>query len=119
MIRINRLVKKNSLYRVLDLPHVAKIELVRRKTNQKDPSVIRVCIYLTSGHCEGERQIFNGFLKSLRHKNNISDEARAALSTAMFDGFIKESTYNKFDFPKDSIYSKLCNEYNQEFFNTL
>lgn len=118
MIRINRLVKKTSLYKILDLPHVAKIELVRRKTNQKDPNVIRVCIYLTSAHCANERGLFVGYLKVLRQRVN-NEDAYAAISTAIHDGFIKESTYNKFEFPKDSIYSVLCNKYNQEFFDTL
>ena len=47
MIRINRLIRKSTVYEVLQLPNVAKIELIRRKANQKDSNRVRVCIYLT------------------------------------------------------------------------
>ena len=116
MIRINRLVKKSSLYKVLDLPHVAKIELVRRKTNQKDPNVIRVCIYLTSAHCANEHGLFVGYLKVLRQRVN-NEDAYAAISTAIHDGFIKESTCNELNIPINQEYKDLCNMYNQEFFD--
>ena len=46
MIRINRLIKKDSLYKILELPHVSKIELLQGKINQKDPNVVRIYIYL-------------------------------------------------------------------------
>ena len=118
MIRINRLIKKSSLYKVLELPHVAKVEIIRRKTNQKDPNVIRICIYLTQSHAPDERTRFFNFIS---HMLNITsdNDARAALCTAKLDGFIKESTYNKFGFPSDSYYGVVCNKYNQEFFDTL
>ena len=48
-----------------------------------------------------------------------NNDARSALYTAKMDGFIKESTYNKFGFPSDGYYGVVCNEYNQEFFDKL
>jgi hypothetical protein len=119
MIRINRLVKKSALYRALDLPHVAKIELVRRKANQKDHSVIRVCIYLTRSHTGNERGEFNGVIGSMLIHPNLSNEAYCTLRNALNDGFIKESTYNKLGIPLDKRYSELCAKYNQEFFDKL
>ena len=118
MIRINRLIKKSSLYKVLELPHVAKVEIIRRKTHQKDPSVIRICIYLTQSHAPDERTKFLNFIS---HMLNITmdNDACSALCMAKIDGFIKESTYNKFGFPSDNYYGIVCNKYNQEFFDKL
>ena len=101
---------------MLELPHVAKVEIIRRKANQKNPSVIRICIYLT--HSPDERTKFLNFIS---HMLNITsdNDARSALYTAKIDGFIKESTYNKFGFPSDGYYGVVCNEYNQEFFDKL
>lgn len=31
MIRINRLIKRDSIYNILTLPHVAKVEIIRDK----------------------------------------------------------------------------------------
>lgn len=118
MIRINRLIKKSILYKVLELPHVAKVEIIRRKTNQKDPSVIRICIYLTQSHAPDERTKFSNFILHMLSITNDSD-ARAALYIAKRDGFIKESIYNRFGFPSDSYYGIVCNKYNQEFFDKL
>ena len=117
MIRINRLVKKSALYRVLDLPHVAKIELVRRKTNQKDPSVVRICIYLTRSHSGNERCEFNSMIGSMLKYPNLSNEAYTTLRNALTEGFIKESTYNNLGISLDTKYSELCAKYDQEFFN--
>lgn len=119
MIRINRLIKKSSLYKVLELPHVAKVELIRRKTNQKDPNVVRICIYLTHSHAPNERALFHHFIGVMLHHTINDNDARGALLTAKADGFIKESTYNKFNFPANKYYGIICNRYNQEFFDTL
>ena len=118
MIRINRLIKKSSLYKVLELPHVAKVEIIRRKTNQKDPSVIRICIYLTQSHAPDERTKFLNFISHMLNVTSDND-ACSALCMAKIDGFIKESTYNKFGFPSDNYYGIVCNKYNQEFFDNL
>lgn len=117
MIRINRLIKKDSVFKLLELPHVAKIEIKRGKANQKDPKVVRVMIYLTCSHLGNENRIFNQAIGTLLHTPNISNELYATLLTAKRDGFIKESTYNKFNVKLS--YSKLCQSYDQAFFDKL
>jgi hypothetical protein len=117
MIRINRLIKKDSIFKLLELPHVAKIEIKRGKANQKDPKVVRVMIYLTCSHLGNENRIFNQAIGTLLHTPNISNELYATLLTAKRDGFIKESTYNKFNVKLS--YSKLCQSYDQAFFDKL
>ena len=117
MIRINRLIKRDSLFKLLDLPHVAKVEIIRRKANQKDKTKIRVCIYLTHSHSPNERTKFKATLGSILVKANITDEVKNTIQTAIKDGFIKESTYNSLGI--DTKYSELCNTYNQEFFDSF
>lgn len=118
MIRINRLIKRDSLFKLLDLPHVAKIEIIRRKTNQKDKTKIRVCIYLTHSHAPDERTKFKEILNSFILKECVTDDAKNAIQTALRDGFIKESTYNKIGI-NNLTYSGLCETYNQEFFDNF
>lgn len=117
MIRINRLIKKSVICDVLQLPNVAKIELIRRKSNQKDPTVVRVCIYLTRSHQADERAEFNGVMGVILNTPNIPNNTYAAVKTAIIDGFIKESTYNRLGVPMDSKYKELCNKYSQAFFD--
>ena len=118
MIRINRLIKRDSLFKLLDLPHVAKVEIIRRKTNQKDKTKIRVCIYLTHSHAPNERTKFKAVLCSFILKGHTTDDVKNTIQTALRDGFIKESTYNKIGI-NNPTYSKLCEAYNQEFFDNF
>ena len=117
MIRINRLIKKSAICEVLHLPNVAKIELIRRKCNQKDPTIVRVCIYLTRSQKADERAEFSGVMGTILNIPDIPDNTYATIKTAIKDGFIKESTYNKLGIPMDSKYKALCNKYNQAFFD--
>ena len=117
MIRINRLIKRVSLFKLLDVPHVAKVEIIRRKANQKDKTKIRVCIYLTHSHAPNERTKFKAILSSVLIKADITDEIKNTVQTSIKDGFIKESTYNKLGITIDPKYSELCALYNQEFFD--
>lgn len=117
MIRINRLIRKSTIYEVLQLPNVAKIELIRRKANQKDSNRIRIRIYLTRSHNGMEREEFNGVMGSILNRAKISDNTYSTVKTAILDGFIKESTYNNLEVPMDKKYAELCQRYNQEFFD--
>ena len=117
MIRINRLIKKSSLFKLLDLPHVAKIEIVRRKTNQKDKSVIRVLIYLTKAHTSDERAQFKSDLCSILSSAKTNSDVCNTINTALRTGFLKESTCNELNIPINQEYKNLCNMYNQEFFD--
>jgi hypothetical protein len=114
MIRINRLIKRDSIYNILTLPHVAKVEIIRDKAKQKDLNVIRVCIYLTHPI---ENQFSKFMLDTMRKKQN--NDVMSVAITAIHNGFIKESTYIKYDFPKNHYYMKLCQKYSQEFFNNF
>lgn len=114
MIRINRLIKRDSIYNILTLPNVAKIEIIRDKANQKDPNVIRVCIYLTSP----EETKFSKFMLDIMHKRQDPNVSSVVI-TAMHNGFIKESTYVKYRFPENHYYMNLCRKYDQTFFNTF
>ena len=49
-------------------------------------------------------------------KESITDDVKNTIQTALRDGFIKESTYNKIGI-NDPTYSGLCETYNQEFFD--
>lgn len=118
MIRINRLIKRASLFKLLDLPHVAKVEIIRRKANQKDKAKIRVCIYLTHSHAPDERTKFKAVLSSFLLKESATDDVKNTIQTALRDGFIKESTYNKIGI-NNPTYSGLCETYNQEFFDNF
>lgn len=117
MIRINRLIRKSTIYEVLQLPNVAKVELVRRKANQKDSNRIRIRIYLTRSNSGMEREEFNGVMGSILGIATISDNTYSTVKTAILDGFIKESTYNNLGVPMDAKYAELCKRYNQEFFD--
>lgn len=117
MIRINRLIRKSTIYEVLQLPNVAKVELVRRKANQKDSNRIRIRIYLTRSNSGMERDEFNGVMGAILGIATISDNTYSTVKTAILDGFIKESTYNNLGVPMDAKYAELCKKYNQEFFD--
>ena len=118
MIRNNRLIKRDSLFKLLDLPHVAKVEIIRRKANQKDKTKVRVCIYLTLSHAPNERTKFKAILSSFALNEPITDDVKNTIQTALRDGFIKESTYNKIGI-NNPVYSGLCETYNQEFFDSF
>ena len=118
MIRINRLIKRASLFNLLELPHVAKVEIIRRKANQNDKTKVRVCIYLTHSHAPDERTKFKTILSSFVLNESVTDDVKNTIQTALRDGFIKESTYNKIGI-KNLTYSKLCETYNQEFFDNF
>ena len=117
MIRINRLIKKSSLFFFFFLPHVAKIEIVRRKTNQKDRSVIRVLIYLTKAHTSDERTQFKSDLCSILNNTKTNSDICNTINMALHTGFLKESTCNELNIPINQEYKDLCNIYNQEFFD--
>lgn len=117
MIRINRLIKKSVICEVLHLPNVAKIELIRGKCNQKDPTVVRVCIYLTRSQKADERAEFRGIMSAILNTPDIPNNTYSTIKTAILDGFIKESTYNKLGIPMDSKYKELCRRYSQSFFD--
>lgn len=117
MIRINRLIKKSVICEVLHLPNVAKIELIRGKCNQKDPTVVRVCIYLTRSQKADERAEFRGIMSAILNTPDIPNNIYSTIKTAILDGFIKESTYNKLGIPMDSKYKELCRRYSQSFFD--
>ena len=116
MIRINRLVKKSSIVDIVHLPHVSKIEILRGKANQTNPSVVRIQIYLRASHAD--KAHFYKLMKKLLAIDNIDDNIASLIKTSIRDGFIKESTFNKFEI-KDSLYTNLCKTYNQEFFNNM
>lgn len=119
MIRINRLIKRNAICEILELPHVAKIEILRRKSNQKDKSVVRIQIYLTRS-CDGRQSAeFNGTIGAMLNNPNISEHDYNTIKNALHNGFIKESTYNKLSVRLDKKYSELCQRYNQAFFDTF
>ena len=115
MIRINRLVKKSSLVDIVHLPHVSKIEILRGKANQANPNVVRIQIYLAASHTN--KVHFHTLMKKL-HTDDIDDNTASLIKTSIRDGFIKESTFNKFGL-KDSLYTNLCKTYNQEFFDNM
>lgn len=117
MIRINRLIRKSTVYEVLQLPNVAKIELIRRKANQKDSNRVRVCIYLTRSGDRPENSEFKDVMNAILGRAKINDNVYSTIKTAIFNGFIKESTYNKLGIPMDEKYAELCQKYNQEFFD--
>lgn len=119
MIRINRLIKKASIFKVLHLPHVAKVTLQRGKANQKDPNRVRVYIYLTTTNSDLNGKVFKNVMASLLNHKDLKDSDYSTLRTAIRDGFIKESTYNKLGIPTNTYYNKLCDKYNQEFFENF
>jgi hypothetical protein len=116
MIRINRLIKKDSLYKILELPHVSKIELLQGKTNQKDPNVVRIYIYLidskdgTAAERFKKHMIFN-------RSRFISEDAYSTINNAINVGFIRESIINKYNISVGPVYKAILEKYNQEFFN--
>ena len=73
MIRINRLIKKSSIYNILTLPHVVKVELHRSKANQKDPNKVRVYIYLSHSIARTESGSFKYIMNNIINKPNIDD----------------------------------------------
>ena len=115
MIRINRLIKKSSIYKILDLPNVSKIEIIRRKANQKNSNIIRVHIYFSQPN---ERINFFRFISHMLNIYKNDNNICSMLSNTKIDGFIKESTYNKFGL-KNDFYELICKKYNQEFFYSL
>lgn len=116
MIRINRLIKKDSLYKILELPHVSKIELLQGKTNQKDPNVVRVYIYLIDSKDGTAAERFKKHLIFSRSKF-ISEDAYSTITNAINVGFIRESIINKYNISVGPVYKTILEKYNQEFFN--
>ena len=113
MIRINRLIKKDSIFDILELPNICKVELLRRKANQKNPYIIRAYIYLRIENSGRERTVFNNLMNSI---NKTTNKIRTTIDQAISDGFIKESTYKELGISIDKRCEELCNKYNQEFF---
>lgn len=116
MIRINRLVKKSTICDILELPNVAKIELLKRKANQKNPYIIRAYIYLNRDNTGKERTGFNNLMYAIKNKYGSSNKIKTTIDQAIEDGFIKESTYKELGIPIDKTCEELFIKYNQEFF---
>jgi hypothetical protein len=119
MIRINRLIKKSSIYNILTLPHGVKVELHRSKANQKDPNKVRVYIYLSHSVARTESGSFKYIMSNIINRPNIDDRTYCTVKTAIQTGFIRESVYNTLCVPMDTKYKLLCEKYNQEFFDKL
>lgn len=116
MIRINRLIKKDSLYKILELPHVSKIELLQGKTNQKDPNVVRVYIYLIDSKDGTATERFKKHMIFNRSRF-VSEDAYSTINNAINVGFIRESIINKYNISVGPVYKAILEKYNQEFFN--
>ena len=117
MIRINRLVKKEHVWRILNLPNVSKIEIKRGKNNLKNPCLVRILIYLS--HSDKDRTHFN---RVMGHVLNLQlpKSSYSIIHTALKDGFIKESTYNTLPgISKNDPYKVLTDKYSQTFFDNM
>lgn len=90
MIRISRIVAKDRIADLLDLNFVSKITLRQGRQGFKNPAICRV-----------ERNC------------NI---AVTTANMALHDGFIKESTFDDFDYPMPKKYKDLCSVYSDEYF---
>lgn len=119
MIRIRRLVKKSTICDIIKLPYVAKIELLSRKANQKNPNIISAYIYLNRSLSGHEMSEFKIIMNNLLQNPNIPKTYLSIIHTAIIDGFIKESAYDKLKVPMDIKYHRLCRIYSQDYFYNL
>ena len=119
MIRIRRLVKKSTICDIVKLPYVAKIEILSRKANQSNPHIISANIYLNRSLSGCESSEFKNVMAALLNNSNIAKDLLAIVRTAILDGFIKESSYQKLGVPMDTQYNRLCRMYSQDYFFNL
>ena len=119
MIRIRRLVKRSTVCDIIKLPYVAKIELLSRKANQKNPNIISAHIYLNRSLSGHEMSEFKIIMNNLLQNPNIPKTYLSIIHTAIIDGFIKESAYDKLKVPMDIQYHRLCRMYSQDYFDSL
>lgn len=119
MIRIRRLVKKSTVCDIIKLPYVAKIELLSRKANQKNPNIISAHIYLNRSLSGHEMSEFKVIMNNLLQNPNIPKTYLSIIHTAIIDGFIKESAFDKLKVPMDVTYHRLCRMYSQDYFDSL
>ena len=119
MIRIRRLVKKSTICDIVKLPYVAKIEILSRKANQSNPHIISANIYLNRSLSGCESSEFKNVMAALLNTSTIAKDRLAIVHTAILDGFIKESSYQKLGVPMDTQYNRLCRMYSQDYFFNL
>ena len=115
MIRISRIVAKDRITDLLDLNFVSKITLRRRKQGFKNPAICKVEIYL---QVDNDEKYFNSIMTTIigwGKKYNCNTAVTTA-STALEDGFIKESAFNDFNYSMPKKYKNLCNMYSDEYF---
>lgn len=119
MIRIHRLVKKSTICDIVKLPYVAKIEILSRKANQNNPHIISANIYLNRSLSGCESSEFKNVMTALLNTSTIAKDRLVIVNTAILDGFIKESSYQKLGVPMDPQYNRLCRMYSQDYFFNL
>ena len=119
MIRIHRLVKKSTICDIVKLPYVAKIEILSRKANQNNPHIISANIYLNRSLSGCESSEFKNVMTALLNTSTIAKNRLDIVHTAILNGFIKESSYQKLGVPMDTQYNRLCRMYSQDYFFNL
>lgn len=117
MIRITRVVSKDRLTDLLNLKFVSRIELKQRKQTLNNPDVCSVNIYLATKPAHYFKFQMEKIVKW--GKENKSDIAENIAITALKDGFIKEGSFKRIDFPMPIKYKKMCNRYSDEFFKSF
>ena len=120
MIRIRRLVKKSTVCDIVKLPYVAKIEIKAGKCKSvKNPELISLYIYLNRSLSGHEMSEFKVIMNNLLQNPNIPKTYLSIIHTAIIDGFIKESAFDKLKVPMDVTYHRLCRMYSQDYFDNL
>lgn len=102
-----RIVAKDRIADLLDLNFVSKITL---RQGFKNPAICRVELQV-----DNDTEYFNSVM------SNIVDwgkerNCNIAVTTALHDGFIKESAFDDFDYPMPKKYKDLCSVYSDEYF---
>lgn len=108
MLRITRIIKREILFDILDLPNISKIEIKQGKNNLHDLTLCRVNVYIVVPTFEVE---INNILEDLNH-----NALKSTALTARRDEFVKESFLEKINFKSAEQCKYWSEKYSQEFF---
>ena len=116
MIRISRIINKNKVADLVQLPFISKVTLRKRDQGFRNTNLCKVQIYV---QVPNDVEYFDLEMQKIIEwgKQNHCDKAVTTASRALHDKFIKESAFSDFDYPIPERYSFICRTYTDNYFN--
>jgi len=124
MIRITRLIKKDSLDKILLDKNISKIVIRTYVQNLENPNFYRIYIHLKIKVIEWNQFIQEGLntANNLKLENTkMYETLQTTLNMAKCEGVLREASFKKFNnlvLPSKTM-KEFINKYTQEYFNNL